>query len=256
MSTPNVQQIDPESQYSGILDRTMRAYAVAQTAAAAVADCLAGRAVTRHHAVQQAEEELDRLDREIDSSVAAAIVEATPLQAQELISSMKMVIDLERIGDLFASIASCSRALANRIDIEDLTDLVRMATMLETMLGDAHGAFTVRNVDRAMAVLRADAELDRLRNLLMIRHLERAQSQGTHDSIHVFFMAQSLERAGDHVKNLAEEICHLTTGHTVKHLVQRLMKAEEQVYLEFLRSAHGLSDAPVRGQRFCNSNQD
>ncbi len=243
MSATQLPQIDPESQYTGILDRTMRAYATAKMAAAGVADCLAGRADACSRDVQQAEEELDRLDREIDSSITTAILEATPAQAQELVSAMKMVIDLERIGDLLASVASCARALANRILLEDLSDLVRMATVIEKMLGDAHGAFIVRNVDRALAVLRADADLDRFRNLLLLRNLEHAQSHGTQDSIHVIFMAQALERAGDHVKNLAEEVCHLTTGHTIRHLVQRAMKPDEQIYLNFLKSAHGLSDS-------------
>ena len=55
-------------------------------------------------------------------------------------------------------------------------------------------------------------------------------------------MAQALERAGDHVKNLAEEVCHLATGHTVRHVLRGAAdKPYEQMYLQQLRSRHGIS---------------
>ncbi len=236
---------EPESQYAGILERTVRAFTTALAAAASVADCLASKSDSCYQAVQRAEEQLDRLDREIDVSVTAAIAEVTPLEARELLSSMKIVIDLERVTDLFASVAGCGSALGNRLAMADVTDLVRMATLVENMLSDAFGAFTVRNVDRAMAVLRADAEVDRLRNLLMIRHLEQAQGLGVQDSMQVLFMAQSLERSGDHVKNVAEEIGHLTTGHTLRHVLRVRSKSDEQMYLEYLKNRHGIAEAHV-----------
>ena len=51
-------------------------------------------------------------------------------------------------------------------------------------------------------------------------------------------MTQSLERAGDHVKNLAEEVCHLATGHSVRHLLKVRDLPAEQLYLEHLRRLH------------------
>ena len=108
--------------------------------------------------------------------------------------------------------------------------------------GDAHDASLVRNVDRAVAVLRADADMDRYRNIILQRHLELAQSHGTADTVHVLFMAQALERAGDHVKNLAEEVCHLATGHTIRHVLGGADKRPyEQMYLQQLRFRHGIN---------------
>jgi phosphate transport system protein len=242
MSTAQRAKMEPEAQYAAILEHTVRAYTTAEQAAAAVADCLVSRDARCRAAVQQYEQELDRLDREIDGSVSSAIAEVTPDQARELLSAMKMVIDLERIGDLLASVADCAGALDGRLRPDDVNDLVKMATLLEKMLGDAHGASIVRNVDRAIAVLRADADMDRYRNILLLRHLELAQSHGTADTVHVLFMAQALERAGDHVKNLAEEVCHLATGHTVRHVLRGAAdKPYEQMYLQQLRFRHGIS---------------
>jgi phosphate transport system protein len=244
MSTAPRKHPEPESEYEGIVRRTVNAYLTAQQAAAELADGMAGYTDSSFHRVMAAEKELDRLDREIDVSVSTAISQVNPAQARELLSSMKMAIDLERIGDLLASVATCASALGSRLSTDDVADLVKMASMIEKMIADAHGSFTVRNVDRAIAVLRMDSEIDRLRNLLMIRHFEQAQIRMPQDSIQILFMAQALERAGDHVKNLAEEVCHLVTGHTVRHVLRHAKKADEQMDIEWLRHRHGLAAEP------------
>jgi phosphate uptake regulator len=48
-------------------------------------------------------------------------------------------------------------------------------------------------------------------------------------------MTQSLERAGDHAKNLAEEVCHLVSGHSVRHVLRTYDKPMEQMFIEDLK---------------------
>ena len=83
---------------------------------------------------------------------------------------------------------------------------MRLATVLEKMLTDVGTAFSSRDVKKAIDMLRADAEMDRLRNLIFLRHIENPENVQRQASLRVIFMTQSLERAGDHVKNLAEEV--------------------------------------------------
>jgi len=47
-------------------------------------------------------------------------------------------------------------------------------------------------------------------------------------------MANALEPAGDHIKNMAEELCHLATGHTLRHLMRAKDKPLEQLFLDWL----------------------
>jgi len=68
---------------------------------------------------------------------------------------------------------------------------------------------------------------------VVIAHLEHASGP---ESIQVIFMAQALERAGDHAKNLAEEVCHLISGESVRHLLLSRNKPYEQMFLEHLRT--------------------
>ncbi len=245
MSSSHQMARDPESQYAGILERNLHAYTLAEEAASRLAEALAGHDEAALSLVAKCEEELDRIDREIDSCVTAAIAEVSEKEARELLTAMKTTIDLERIGDLLSSVASCTRALGQRIETDDVGDLIRMATSVERMLRDAHGAFVVRNLDRALAIFQADSEVDRLRNLMMFRHLEQAQIRFGQDSVHVLFMAQALERAGDHVKNIAEELCHLITGRPMRHLLPRLERPQEQMYLQWLRTRHLATIVPT-----------
>jgi len=104
------------------------------------------------------------------------------------------------------------------------------------MLTDVGDSFSRRDVKRAVEVLRADAEMDRLRNLVFMRHIENPENIARQASLQVIFMTQSLERAGDHVKNLAEEICHLVSGHTVRHVLMAYDKPIEQMFIDWLRT--------------------
>src|SRR6202040_3254005 len=110
-----------------------------------------------------------------------------------------------------------------------------MATVLEKMLADAGMAFSTRDVKKAVDVLRADAEIDRLRNLIFLRHIENPENQQRHASLQVIFMTQSLERAGDHAKNLAEEVCHFVSGRPVRHVLIAYDKPVEQMFIDYHR---------------------
>jgi phosphate transport system protein len=185
--------------------------------------------------VRQRERELDTLDIEIDSGVTTAITEVDPPQARELLACMKFMIGLERIGDHLLNFANSAQSVSGRIDPEDTRALTQMATLLEKMLTDCAAAFSERNVTKAIEVLRADAEMDRLRNLVFLRHIENPENVARQASLQIIFMTQSLERAGDHAKNLAEEVCHFVSGRPVRHVLIAYDKPLEQMFIEHLR---------------------
>src|ERR1700726_4744610 len=116
-----------------------------------------------------------------------------------------------------------------------------MATLLEKMLTDCAAAFSGHDVAKAIDVLRADAEMDRMRNLIFLRHIENPENAHRQASLQVIFMTQSLERAGDHAKNLAEEVCHFVSGRSIRHLLMDYDKPKEQMFIEWLRHKDGKS---------------
>ena len=225
----------PDRTHAHLVTRTIEACRVAKEAAATAAEGIATGSSPLLNSLREKEKELDTLDREIDDGVTLAITQVSEPEARELLACMKFMIGLERIGDLLLSFASSAQAARGRVDPEDTRDLTHMATILERMLADVGEAFSARNVKKAVEVLRADAEMDRLRNLLFLRHIENPEGMARQASLQVIFMTQSLERAGDHAKNLAEEVCHFVSGHTIRHVMMGYDKPIEQMFLDWLR---------------------
>src|ERR1700745_1199156 len=228
--------LDPEPAHHHIVRRTVEACHMAKEAAAAAAEGIATGSSALLGSLRQRERELDTLDLEIDNGVTSAITEVGPPEARELLACMKFMIGLERIGDLLLSFANSAQSVNGRIDPEDTRDLTQMATILEKMLTDCVDAFSQRDVSKAVEVLRADAEMDRLRNLIFLRHIENPENVARQASLQVIFMTKSLERAGDHAKNIAEQVCHFVSRRTVRHVLMAYDKPIEQMFIDWLRT--------------------
>ena len=226
---------DPNAVCAEIQEQTLEGCRVARAAAGIVAEGIATGVASVLDGVREREKELDNLDRDIDERVTAVITQVDAEHARELLACLKFIIDLERIGDLLLNCSNRAAAVGSRIDLQDIRELTIMASRLEKMLADVHDSFRQRDLNRALAVLRSDAELDRLRNLIFLRHLENHEGSPRQESFHVLFMTQALERAGDHAKNLAEEICHLVSGHSVRHVLRAYDRPVEQMFIEELK---------------------
>jgi phosphate transport system protein len=220
---------------SRMVGLTLRGCEIAGLAAHAVAEGLSSGSSKVWEQVRKHEEELDTLDRQINEEVTSTIAGVPEPQARELLACLKSIIELERIGDLLLNVANRLETVAPRLQSQDSHDLSRMAIIVAEMLGDVSLAFSKREVRRAIEVLKSDAELDRLRNLVFVRHIENPDNEPRQESFHLVFISQALERSGDHAKNLAEEICHLVSGRSVRHILREFDRPVEQVYLERMR---------------------
>src|SRR5216683_2781683 len=151
---------------------TMQACALAKQSVAHAIDGLINGSQSSLQGVRTCEEKLDDLDRELDEHMAETITRVTPAQARELLACMKLMLDLERVGDLIASFAERASIVKHRLDMDDVALLTKMACLLENMLDQMMWSFKERNVELAIRVLRSDLEIDRMRNLLVVRHTE------------------------------------------------------------------------------------
>jgi phosphate transport system protein len=239
MSSPELISPSPDTICTELREQTLQACQVARIAAGIVAEGIATGVPSLSDGVREREKELDTLDRLIDQGVTSIITKVDEQHARELLACLKFIIDLERIGDLLLNCSNRAAAVGSRIELQDIRDLTVMASRLEKMLGDVHDAFRERDLNRALTVLRSDAELDRLRNLIFMRHIENHDGAPRQESFHVLFMTQSLERAGDHAKNLAEEVCHLVSRHSVRHVLRTYDKPMEQMFIEDLKRRQG-----------------
>ena len=215
---------------------TLLACDVAREAAASTAEVLRSSSSKAKQVVKEAEVSLDHMDREIDDRVTEALTAGAPKNARELLACMKAMVDLERIGDLLLSVCSTATTIQDHLPAEDAEHLTRMASVLEQMLVSSKSALENSDLQRVAGLLRADEELDRLRNLTLMRHLDGPVESPRRDSIHLVFIAQALERAGDHAKNLGETVAHLVGGKSVRHLGAGNRRSFEQMYLDHLRT--------------------
>jgi phosphate transport system protein len=221
---------------SHLLELTLDAFRVARRAAAAAAEGIATSSKVFFAEVRDRERELDSLDRDIDDLVTTTITQVPADEARVLLACMKFGISLERIGDLLLSFVNRAESVAASMDHDDLRDLMVMTSKLEQMLDEVEAAFRGRSLDKAVNVLRSDTEIDRLRNVVTFRHLEPCEGARRLDSFHILFMAQEIERAGDHVKNMAEEVCHLVSGRTMRHVLRAYDRPVEQLFLDHMKT--------------------
>lgn len=193
---------------------------VAKDAAFNLRDYLENASNMAFIAVKDCEKELDRAERKIDEDITGAITQVSEVEARELLACLKFIIDLERIGDLAWSVTFRLQHLANKLEKEDRRDLIAMADVLEKMLEAIHRGFVKRDLQSANWVLQNDTQIDHVCHAVFRRLL--GGGDGSRDySTTVLLMAQAFERAGDHAKNLGEELFHLVEGRSMRHAPKR-----------------------------------
>lgn len=193
---------------------------VAKDAAFNLRDFLENSSNMAFIAVKDCEKELDRMERRVDEQITAAITQVSEAEARELLACLKFIIDLERIGDLTWSVTQRLQNLTGRLLKNDRHDLITMAEILEKMLENIHQGFVKRDLHSADFVLKTDTQIDHVCHAVFRRHLQ--DKDCTFDySTNLLLMAQAFERAGDHAKNLGEELFHLVEGRSMRHEPKR-----------------------------------
>jgi phosphate transport system protein len=175
---------------------------------------LAKRTIAQDPKVNHCEVETDELCMQI-------LARRQPLASdlRFITLALKMVTDLERIGDLAVNISHRAIDLASEQPLKPWRDVPRMAGLVQTMVRDAIDAF-VRNDDvQAQAVIERDAQVDEIythvvRELIGIMTVD---ADTVDRGIHVLSVAKFLERMADHATNLAEQVVFLVQGKDVRH---------------------------------------
>ena len=203
-----------------------RACLIAKDAAFNVQDYIENSSNIAFVAVRQCEKELDQIEREIDQLLPSAITEVSEPEARQLLACLKFITDLERIGDLLSSAANGLHELTRSLAREDAALFTEMSHTLQQMLEEVHRGFISRDVNAAKLVLRTDSEIDRACHKVFRRHFAVIGTNGTSDSSRILFIAQAFERAGDHAKNLGEEIIHLVRGQSLRHASRARLQSD------------------------------
>jgi phosphate transport system protein len=171
--------------------------------------------------VVKADALIDKDENDVDELAMQILATRQPVASdlRFITMSLKFVVDLERIGDLATNIAKRALEL-NRLPVLAMhIDFAQLAALVQKNLHAALDSFVKRDADRATAVITADVEIDKLNASLfaeLIAHVATDPATVTR-VIPLTSVCRYLERAGDHVKNLAEEVVYMVRATDVRH---------------------------------------
>lgn len=171
--------------------------------------------------VVDADVELDRLEVEIDRQCLTYLATRKPVgtELRTVTTIMKMVTDLERIGDLSVNLAERGLELSAGTGIEPGLDLAQMADIAADMVRMAAEAFLQAKPEIARELIARDREVDELNRRAFDKWLQAmaAYPDQVDRGVSLTSMSKYLERVADHACNLAEMVVFLVEGRDVRH---------------------------------------
>ena len=190
--------------------------AAAQEAIDVVTESLTtGDEPTAHRAIQ-IESTLDQMERDIENHCLRLLLRQQPVarDLRTISTAMKMVTDLQRIGDQAANIAEISILLSRGERIRVPEDITQMSRRAGVMVKQAIAAYTERDLETAAAVVNLDDEVDDLFSKVKTELIDRITSnrEDADDAIDLIIIAKYLERVADHAVNIAQWAMFCVTG--------------------------------------------
>ncbi|MEO9575282.1 MAG: phosphate signaling complex protein PhoU [Tateyamaria sp.] len=171
----------------------------------------------RAEAVRRADKAIDALEEVINEEAARVIALRAPtaIDLRLVLSVIKVSANLERIGDYAKNLAKRTSVLSQLAPVDDSAGaLRRMAKEVERMLKDALDAYVSRDAELAQDVIDRDIEVDQMYNALFREFLTFMMEDPRNITacMHLHFIAKNIERMGDHVTSIAEQVVYLVTG--------------------------------------------
>lgn len=172
--------------------------------------------------VRERERDVNRLEVEIDERIGLLIARNQPaaVDLRLLLSVSKMLTDMERCGDEAEKIAKMARRLHEAESrYIPAVELRHISNHVVAMIRDVLDAFARDDAVHAATVVRSDKEVDKEWKAAL-RHLITYMMEDPRTisrSIDLIFIARSLERIGDHAKNMAERVIYMVHGDDVRH---------------------------------------
>lgn len=171
--------------------------------------------------IDELEPQVNSLEIEIDEQTIETLAlyhpEAKDLRVVSMI--MKMVKDLERVGDLSVNIAEFGLQLIPQPDVKPYIDLPRMADISAKMLDDAITAFISHDIELSKDNLKRDDIVDAL-NDQIIRELITfmlSDPATINRAVLIMRVSENMERIADQATNIAEYVIYIEESKVVKH---------------------------------------
>ena len=152
----------------------------------------------------------------IDEQITTVLVKRAPMAVDLRItlSTLKISHDLERIGDLAKSIAKKVKPLPIDLPDELVGSLRRLGDLVQKQLKEVLDAYLNKSKDKSIEIWKKDEQVDDLTNLAMneVANYLQSDKKNLEIATHLLFVTKNIERAGDHITNIAESLYYLIEG--------------------------------------------
>lgn len=163
--------------------------------------------------------EIDAQERNIEQHCYQLLLMQQPVAGDLRVVSatMKMVTDMERIGDHAADISELTLLMAGKPYISEIMDIEQMAKETTVMVTKSVDAYVNRDLEMAREVISADDAVDDLFKKVRTAIIGdlRAGLDGGEQTMDLLMVAKYFERIGDHATNIAERVIFMLTGEYV-----------------------------------------
>lgn len=151
-----------------------------------------------------------------------ALYQPVAIDLRQVMAVDHLIVELERIGDLAVNIAEEALNLEQLPEPQLHQDLPRMIKMVQSMIRDSLRAFLNQDAVLAREVCKQDDEVDYLDRTLiqeLLEYMGRSQ-EAIAIGLSQINVVRTLERAGDHATNIAEQVVYMVEGESIRHRCQ------------------------------------
>jgi phosphate transport system protein len=210
-----------EAELQSLRDKLLEMGGQVEQAIAASVRAIVERDSPLAERVKTNDREINRMEVEIDGACRRILALRQPAASdlRFITTALKIVTDLERMGDLAVNVAERACDLNQAPALGPQHDLVKLADLSEAQLKKALDAFISRDVAKAEEVMKGDELLDALYVKLFndLLGLMMEDSRMIRRATSLMFAAKHLERFGDHATNLGEMVIYMVRGTDVRH---------------------------------------
>ena len=165
----------------------------------------------------ETDKKIDEMEHQVDSLAVNLIALRQPMAAdlRVIVAALKVASNLERIGDYAKNISKRAVTLSRADQVTNISQSIpRMATIVQSMVTSVLDAYLARDAERARDVRLRDEEVDQMHSSLFRELLTYMMEdpRSITSCTHLLFVAKNIERIGDHITSVAEQIHFIVHG--------------------------------------------
>ncbi|MCX7883699.1 MAG: phosphate signaling complex protein PhoU [Caloramator sp.] len=162
------------------------------------------------------DDKIDTMEHEIENKCIILLALQQPLakDLRIITTALRMIIDLERMGDHAVNIAKTTIQIGNEPFIKPLVDIPKMAQITQEMVKLSLDAFVKEDINLAKKAAEMDEEVDKLYELIIkdLLNIIAKDNSNINQATKLMFVGRFLERIADHTTNICERIIYMVTG--------------------------------------------